>query len=279
MHRGFVRLRADVRDGKVHLYIEDSGPGIPQEKRSHLFGKFQETLDSLSQGTGMGLCLCKKLVELMGGDLILDESYDSGVQDFPGACFVINMNTPPLSIDQIAEEYLHESVPVETISIYKDEESSCNERRLIPENLSVLFVDDDWKLRTLFSRALSRVTKGWTIREAANGETALKLAGEQHFDIIFMDQYMSSVVKQLLGSETVHALRSRGVTSIICGLSANDVEASFLGAGANFFIMKPLPTEKEELTQVLFQILDSANNRYASKPIKPLSFPAGIQCQ
>jgi signal transduction histidine kinase len=48
---GYVRLRAVVVDGMVELSIEDSGPGIPPEKRSLLFNKFQESLDSLSQGT------------------------------------------------------------------------------------------------------------------------------------------------------------------------------------------------------------------------------------
>lgn len=48
---GFIRLRAEVVDEEVFIYVEDSGPGIPKEKREMLFNKFQESLDSLSQGT------------------------------------------------------------------------------------------------------------------------------------------------------------------------------------------------------------------------------------
>ena len=48
---GFIKLRAEVVDGFVRLYVEDSGPGIPYEKRERLFSKFQESLDTLSQGT------------------------------------------------------------------------------------------------------------------------------------------------------------------------------------------------------------------------------------
>ena len=48
---GFIRLKAEVVDNHVHIYIEDSGPGIPLEKRQNIFSKFQESLDSLSQGT------------------------------------------------------------------------------------------------------------------------------------------------------------------------------------------------------------------------------------
>jgi signal transduction histidine kinase len=48
---GFIRLRGEVCEGCVRLTVEDSGPGIPEEKRELLFSKFQESLDSLSQGT------------------------------------------------------------------------------------------------------------------------------------------------------------------------------------------------------------------------------------
>jgi two-component system, sensor histidine kinase len=76
VERGFIRLRANVRGGGdnpkelsssfVTLFVEDSGPGIPQHKRSSLFTKFQDSLDVLNQGTGIGLALCKKLSVLMG---------------------------------------------------------------------------------------------------------------------------------------------------------------------------------------------------------------------
>jgi signal transduction histidine kinase len=51
VNEGFIRLRATLVNGLVELSIEDSGPGIPLEKRSHLFSKFQKSLDSLCQGT------------------------------------------------------------------------------------------------------------------------------------------------------------------------------------------------------------------------------------
>ena len=50
--KGFVRLRAQVDlDRMVTVFVEDSGPGIPLGKRKALFQKFQESLDSLNQGT------------------------------------------------------------------------------------------------------------------------------------------------------------------------------------------------------------------------------------
>jgi two-component system, OmpR family, sensor histidine kinase KdpD len=48
---GFIRIHAAMVDGLVELSVEDSGPGIPAEKRNQLFSKFQQSLDNLSQGT------------------------------------------------------------------------------------------------------------------------------------------------------------------------------------------------------------------------------------
>jgi CheY-like chemotaxis protein len=90
--------------------------------------------------------------------------------------------------------------------------------------------------------------------EAANGETAIRMNETEHFDLIFMDQYMASVEKQLLGTQTVRELRSNGIESIICGLSANDMEESFFKAGADCFLLKPMPCKKDELTQELVRI-------------------------
>jgi signal transduction histidine kinase len=48
---GFIRLKAEEADGNVILYVDDSGSGIPADKRGRIFAKFQESLDLLSQGT------------------------------------------------------------------------------------------------------------------------------------------------------------------------------------------------------------------------------------
>ena len=51
IEEGFIKLRAEVVDGLAQMTVEDSGPGIPLEKRERLFCKYQESLDMLSQGT------------------------------------------------------------------------------------------------------------------------------------------------------------------------------------------------------------------------------------
>jgi signal transduction histidine kinase len=114
---GFVRLKADVIDGRVRICVEDSGPGIRLDKRDQLFQKFQDSLDSLNQGTGVGLSLCKNLVDLMGGELWLDETYASGFNSNPGTRFIIDLKTAPLSMESFSS--LHTVTTAgDTISSY-----------------------------------------------------------------------------------------------------------------------------------------------------------------
>ena len=193
----------------------------------------------------------------MGGDIILDETYDSGVEGRPGARFAIFTNRVPLDLDGDDED-------VEKADVIVDREGSDDSAGMslaegegdLPEFCSVLFVDDDTLLRRLFTRSLSKLKPSWSMQQASNGETAIELATSSSgpYDIIFMDQYMSSPTKQLLGTETVRAMRSRGVQSLICGLSANDMREAFLEAGAETFMFKPFPCKPGELVVALQQI-------------------------
>ncbi len=293
VEEGFVRLRAETCGADVLVYIEDSGPGIPEDKRGRLFAKFQESLDSLHQGTGIGLSLCQKLVDLMDGSIQLDESYHSGIEGKPGAKFIIRL--PYRYMHEVdsrkpgtgeEQKQIHDGGYINETSILEFEEESCTkgssvedlpvvrrcqdvelnassftsaheEIKELPEKLDILFVDDDTVLRKLFSRSLKRARPDWSVSEAANGETALYVVEKQAFDIIFIDQYMTSVEKQLLGTETARLLRSKGVKSILCGLSANDMESAFLRAGANAFMMKPFPCKPEPLMEELKRIYNS----------------------
>ena len=185
---------------------------------------------------GIGLCVCKNLCELMGANIGLDETFSSDVPGCPGTRFVLRLNQPPLEI----EKDRRPSIGVSSPSLEGTAPETTNDDDL-PESLSVLIVDDDMMIRKMFRRAALRVAPGWEIEEACNGETALHITETRKFHVIFIDQYMASVEKQLLGTETARALRARGIQSILCGLSANDMEQQFLESGADYFIIKPFP--------------------------------------
>jgi len=66
---------------------------------------------------------------------------------------------------------------------------------------------------------------------------------------------MTSVERSLKGTETVRKLRAKGVRSIICGLSANNLGKSFEEAGADEFQLKPFPCKKDALYTLMQQLL------------------------
>lgn len=206
----------------------------------------------------------------MEGEIQLDLNYDSGIEGCSGTRFIVNLKQPAIDPHFISDfhpsitEAAGDSSPTGSTEGDTEFEESAQSREL-PEDLSVLFTDDDPILRKLFSRTIRNVAPSWRIREASNGETALRLvqSGEK-FDLIFMDMYMASVEKQMLGTETVKALRNAGVHCRICGLSANDKETEFIEAGADVFTFKPFPCEVRALTQELCRVLysdhDDQNN-------------------
>jgi len=207
-----------------------------------------------------------------------------------------NGNTPDLNVENTIDRRLNNSDDTkeeEQLSTKEANSAGHNvvvadnpgkqEEEKLPENLSVLFVDDDMIVRKLFSRTLKKLNPSWTLQEASNGETAieiitsamqqlddrvdLKQSDEEEnsssfddyngFDLIFMDQYMASVQKQLLGTETVRAIRAKGIhRPIICGLSANDVEDAFLHAGSDAFMFKPFPCKQDVLKKELLRIMN-----------------------
>lgn len=143
--------------------------------------------------TGVGLSVCKNLSDLMGFEILLDDSFDSGVEGCPGTRFVVRLNQPTICVEgslRSCQPTVVEKAPL--LNGVTDTPAAAEKAPSgLPETLSVLFVDDDSVLRRMFTRALKRTCPGWKISEASNGETALRLTENLKFDIIFMDQYVS----------------------------------------------------------------------------------------
>ena len=140
-------------------------------------------------------------------------------------------------------------------------ESETSSTPELPVEMSILIVDDDKITRKLFSRSVKKIAPQWKIQDAGSGEEALEIVtnAAKPFDLIFMDQYMGTEADMLLGSDVVAELRNRGNESVICGMSANDVETLFDDAGADAFIFKPLPFRPDALTRELKRILVSGD--------------------
>jgi signal transduction histidine kinase len=77
---GVVDVSTARVDGEVRVFVADTGPGIAPEDQVRIFEEFQQTEAGIEQreGTGLGLALSKRLVELHGGRIWLDSEIGKG---------------------------------------------------------------------------------------------------------------------------------------------------------------------------------------------------------
>jgi two-component system NtrC family sensor kinase len=154
--RLIVRSRADGAL-KVTLVVEDTGPGISPEVRTRLFEPFFTT-KPVGQGTGLGLSLCRAIVDAHGGQITLIS--ESG----QGASFQVDLPVlPPGPPDgsQAVEEPL--GVPGKRI----------------------LVVDDEPELAEMVAEVLTE--DGQLVETAANGQAALRRLDQAPFDLVVSD--------------------------------------------------------------------------------------------
>ena len=75
--KGSITMRIETADNMVNFAIEDTGPGIPADKADFIFEKFTK-LDIFTEGLGLGLFLCRRVIMLMNGTLTYDPQYTHG---------------------------------------------------------------------------------------------------------------------------------------------------------------------------------------------------------
>jgi CheY-like chemotaxis protein len=118
---------------------------------------------------------------------------------------------------------------------------------------SILVVDDEPNIRTMFQDALQR--SGYRVTTAASGGDALHLAGNQRFDLAFLDIKMPG----LNGVETLRALKQLNPdvnVVMITGYAAQDLVAASLDSGA--FLCLPKPFGIAQILEVVRTIGEDA---------------------
>ncbi len=86
---GRIEIRAERSGEQVRLVVQDDGPGVPGDLVDRLFEPFVTSKD-VGEGTGLGLSVCRGLVEAAGGSIALDTDYDAGAR------FVVLLDPVPL---------------------------------------------------------------------------------------------------------------------------------------------------------------------------------------
>lgn len=79
--KGTITVGIDLSENErmVHVSVTDTGVGVPEEKYEQVFERF-EKLDEFKQGTGLGLSMCKTIVEHFGGKIWIDPNYHDGAR-------------------------------------------------------------------------------------------------------------------------------------------------------------------------------------------------------
>lgn len=224
--RGYVKLtisviEKDAEKVKLKFGVEDTGIGISTDKLNKIFESFEQAEDDTSNkygGTGLGLTIVKKLVELKGGELTVSSQIGKGsVFNF------INWFT--LATERTAPK----------------PEEKVNPKQLPPlTDIRILIVEDNVVNQYL----LSKILKDWDviIDVVDNGRKALDILKEKDFDIILMDTHMP----ELNGYETAKAIRrdldepKRSIPIISLSAASFDHEKQeAIMSGMNDILTKP----------------------------------------
>ncbi|MBR1395507.1 MAG: tetratricopeptide repeat protein [Prevotella sp.] len=78
---GRITMKCDVKEQMLCVTVEDTGCGIPEGKAETIFDEFVQ-LDEYKDGVGIGLTLSRNTVRYLGGDIVLDATYDKGARFF-----------------------------------------------------------------------------------------------------------------------------------------------------------------------------------------------------
>ncbi len=224
---GEVTIACHVTDLQTGLYhvaisIKDTGVGIDKEYLDRMFVPFSQATDATTRlygGTGLGLTVCKQLVELMRGTI--DVTSIKGV----GSEFLVRFAVPKGNVDRLARE---QAATLDALSF-------------LPP-LKILIVDDNGINLKVATKIFSLLGQQPTCVDS--GAKAIEALKDDVFDLIFMDVEMPG----LTGLEATKIIRdglttpSNRDTPIIAmtAYSLNSYKQQCLESGMNDFITKPI---------------------------------------
>jgi CheY-like chemotaxis protein len=238
-----LQLSAQPADepGRARLYfdIEDSGVGIPQHHMGRIFEPFEQVNPGPKAGTGLGLTITRRFIELMGGKLLVESEVGRGSR------FVVEL---PLELATESETYGVEPVPGRPFIL----EAGQPEWR-------VLIVEDNPESATVLRKMLTRA--GFPVRVAENGELGIEVFQQWRPHFIWMDLGLP----QLSGTEVTRRIRQLdggadvNIAAITAAADASSREG-VMRAGFDDFTSKPF-----RQTEIFFCMARHLGARYLSE--------------
>lgn len=217
--RAYMQPLPDIAMIMLDIEIVDSGIGIPADQQNQLFKPFVQLAQANSdiKGTGLGLVISKSLVEQMGGYITVSSIL--GI----GTTFKIELPVPIASADEIAVE-----------------EDWCPVKAIAPHQPSwrLLVVDDNPDNRLLLVTILTEV--GFQVREAENGQEAIRAFEQWHPHLIWMDMRMP-VMDGYEATTKIRQLAGGNLVKIIALTASAFIEqhGSIINAGCDAVLHKP----------------------------------------
>jgi CheY-like chemotaxis protein/anti-sigma regulatory factor (Ser/Thr protein kinase) len=242
--RGHVWVRVLLQESQIRFDIEDTGIGVPWDKRDLIFEEFMQADGSSTRkysGTGLGLPITKKLAQLLGGSVTMVSE--------EGVGSVFSLSIP------IAHEIEGGGSEPEDREQFEPSEEGDEEAKDFSElqvSGHVLVAEDCKTNQTLIKLILERL--GLEVTIAENGREVVEKATSEHFDLILMDIQMPV----MNGYEATMALREQQVTIPIIAVTAYAMKGDCekcLAAGCDDYLSKPI--ERKELLKKLQKYLCS----------------------
>ena len=277
-------LHGEKQDGGSILLVasvKDTGIGIRSEDKEKLFTKFQRLEmehNSTLEGTGLGLVITQRLLDLMGGTIEVDSEYGKG------STFTVTFPQRIINATPMGNFHTHFAANMPIDTPYRESFRA--------PSAHILIVDDTkMNLTVVVSLLKNTLMK---IDTALSGAEAVDMAWRIRYDLIFMDQRMP----EMDGTEALHRIRQKedgasAKTPVVC-LTADAVigaKERYLAEGFSDYLTKPvdnhalekmllkyLPEEKIELVAGQAEESDSGSGNDVSDEFSDLR-PVGIDPQ
>lgn len=233
---GEILVSLEERNGSAVIRVQDSGIGIEEKHLIHIFDRYYQVDHkeyNIRQGLGIGLAICKELMDLHDGKISVRS--EIGV----GTTFEI----------QMAETHEHPEISDELVSVDTKVSLELNKTRvqpiLDPSKASVLVVDDHPQIRNYIADVLE---EEYNIFAASNGWEALELLKSTKISLIITDLMMPVMDGFVLITSLKKDDSYKQIPVIVVSArsSVGDREKA-LEMGVNDYLIKPFNTREFKL--------------------------------